>query len=242
MIARTLAVAVFALGCASLATAATKNIDETVPLSATGTVALDAHNGWIQIKTWDRPEVQVHVSIEWIGLSSSSARYRDTTVAVDGAPDRVSITWTRPPYEWTFWSLFEDGMTFGPDVHYDITVPKTARLQIRSHNASTDIHDFAGPLDVSMHNGRARVDFAAFAQGSRVEMHNGSVEFDLPKDSRFNFESRGHHASVDSDFRPITHANYYGRGDNNVQGSVNGGGPDLRIVSHNGVVRLHSKG
>ena len=95
---------------------------------------------------------------------------------------------------------------------------------------------------MSMHNGRARVDYASFTQNSRVEMHNGMVEFDLPSSSKFSFESRGHHASVDSDFRPITHANYYGRGENHVEGAVNGGGADIRIVSHNGVVRLHSKG
>ena len=235
--------AVLALGCASLAAAATKNIDRTVPLSSAGTIELDAHNGWIQVRTWDKPQVEIHVRIEWIGLSSSSYRYRETTVDIDNTSDRVSIRW-RPadPYGWTLWSLFEDGWSIGPEVHYEITAPKTARLQIHNHNASTDIRDFAGPLDLSTHNGRTHVDFASFTQGSRVAMHNGSVEFELPRSSRFNFDSRGHHAYVHSDFPPVTNATLHGRGESNVVGTVNGGGPDLRIVCHNGTVRLHSKG
>jgi len=242
MIRRTLGFAsVFVLAFASLSSAATKNIDQTVPLSARGTLTLDAHNGWIRIQTWDKPQVEIHVRIEWIGLSTSSARFRDTTVGIDSSPDRVAIAWKRDPWDWTFWSLFEDGLTFGPDVHYDITAPRTARLQNRNHNADTDISNFSGPLDLSTHNGRTRVDFASFTTNSRVEMHNGTIEFDLPKDSRFNFDSRGHHAYVTSDFPPVVRATYHGRGANNVAGTVNGGGPDLRIVSHNAIVRLRSK-
>ena len=36
-----------ALGYAAVAAAEIKNIDRTLPLSATGTVAVEAHNGWI---------------------------------------------------------------------------------------------------------------------------------------------------------------------------------------------------
>ncbi len=245
MLVKTLAVAVFALGCASLAGAATKTIDRTVPLSATGTLSLDAHNGWIRVRTWDRPEVQVRVSIEWLGLSSSSYRYRETTVDVNGSGDHVYVTWKpADTFGWSFWSLLQDGaMSIGPEVHYDITAPKTAHLEIHSHNASTDIRDFAGPLDLGMHNGLAHVEYASFTHATRVSMHNGSVDFTLPSNSRFNFDSRGHHATVRSDFPPTTRATLHGWGsDNNVGGAVNGGGPDLRVISHNGSVRIHSKG
>jgi hypothetical protein len=239
MFVKTLAVTVLALGCASLAAAETKNIDKTLPLSAKGTLELQVHNGTIQVRTWDKPQVDVHVHIDWLGLPASSSRF--PTVDISGSTDRVSVRWNRPDaYNGSFWSLL-DG-SWGPtEVRYEITVPKSARLEIHNHNASTDIRDFSGPLDLSTHNGRTRVDFSSFTQNSRVVMHNGSVEFDLPKDSRFNFDSTGHHAYVTSDFSPVVRATYHGRGDNNVAGAVNGGGADLRIVSHNATVRLHSK-
>ena len=260
MICRIGLLAGLVLGCASVAAAETKNIDRTLPLSAMGTVALDAHNGRIDIRTWDRPEVEVHARIDWPGLSSSSYRFRDTTVNVEGSADRVTIKWISPDqYGWSLWSLF-DGGWLGPDVHYSVTAPKNARLEIHNHNASTDIRDvnaavhlathngmvrvanLGGPLDLRMHNGWARVDFASFTTDSRIVTHNGVIEVALPAATAFDFDSRGHHVRVDSDFQPATHASYYDRyRGGNVGGTVNGGGPDLRFVSHNGSIRIRKK-
>src|ERR1041384_2640124 len=89
-------VMVLALASASIAAAETKNIDRTLPLSANGTVAVEAHNGWIDVRTWDRPQVEVHVRIDWPGVASSSYRFRETTVDVDGSADRVSIKGNSP--------------------------------------------------------------------------------------------------------------------------------------------------
>ena len=141
--------AVLSLGWASFAGAEVKNIDRTLPLNPNGTVALQAHNGSIEIRTWDRPEVEVHVRIEWPGLSASSYRYRETTVDVDGTADRVSIRWNSPERDgWTLWSLFDGPWTF-PDVRYTITTPKTARLDIRTHNARTDIKDVSASVRIA---------------------------------------------------------------------------------------------
>lgn len=250
---------VLVLGCASLAGAETKNIDRTLPLSATGTVALDAHNGWIQVRTWDRPEVEIHVRIDWPGVSTSSDRFRAASVDIDGSADRVLIRWNSPDrYGSTLWSLLFEGGWTGPDVHYSVTAPRNARVEIHDHNADTDVRDvnaavrigthngsvrvtnLAGPLDLSMHNGWARVEFASFAHDSRVVTHNGVVELMLPAATKFNFSSEGHHAYVSSDFPLATQASYYNQR-RGASGSINGGGPALQVVSPNGSVRLRSK-
>jgi len=246
------------LGCASLALAETKTIDRTLPLSPTGTVALEAHNGSIEVRTWDRPEVEVHVRIDWAGVSASSYRFRATTVDVDGSADRVSIRWNSPDrYGWGLWSLFEDGWV-GPDVRYTVTAPRNARLEIQNHNAETDIRDvnaavrigthngtvrvanLTGPLDLGMHNGWARVDFASFSRDSRIVTHNGSVELALPAASKFSFSARGHHVRVDSDFPLARQASYFDPRWGS-SGSINGGGPNLEVVTNNGSVHLRSK-
>jgi len=251
--------AVLALGFASFARAEVKNIDRTLSLNPNGTVALEAHNGSIEIRTWDRPEVEVHVRIEWLGLSASSYRYRETTVDVDGTNDRVSIRWNAPDrYGWTFWSLLDGPWTY-PDVRYTITTPKTARLDIRNHNARTDIRDVSasvridthngavqvanltGPFDLSMHNGWARVDYATFSDATHIGTHNGVVELALPAASKFNLDSHGHHMQVQSDFSVAMASSYGSWSSRGVRGSVNGGGPDLQVVSHNGGLRLRSK-
>jgi hypothetical protein len=228
-------------------------------LSATGTVTVEAHNGRIEVRTWDRPQVEVHVRIDWPGLSASSYRFREASVDIDGSADRVSIRWHSPDeYGWTLWTMLW-GPWSGPEVHYTITAPRTARLDIRNHNADTDIRDvnaavrlathngvvrlanLVGPLDLSMHNGWARVEFASFTQATRVATHNGWVELTLPAASKFDLDSRGHHMFVESDFQLATRASYVHRPWESVSGSVNGGGPHLSVVSHNGSLRLRSK-
>jgi hypothetical protein len=260
MVAHRIGLAVaLALAHASFAVAEVKTIDRTLPLSATGTVSVDAHNGSIQIHTWDRPQVEVHVRIDWPGISASSYQFRETNVDVSGSADRVSVTWVPADrYGWSLWSLF-DGSWTGPIVSYAITAPRTARLEIRTHNANTEIHDvnaavrigthngavrvanLAGPLELSMHNGWARVEFASFSQDSRVTTHNGTVEVALPAATRFNLDSRGHHMRVDSDFQLTTRASYDSRAWRDLSGSVNGGGPSLQVIAHNGSLRLQSK-
>ena len=73
------------LGGAPFVAAETKNIDRTVPLSAAGTVTLEAHNGSIVVRTWDRPEVEIHVRITSLGRHpwpvTASARARWTSTA-----------------------------------------------------------------------------------------------------------------------------------------------------------------
>jgi hypothetical protein len=250
---------VLALAHASLAAAEVKTVDRTLPLTATGTVSLDAHNGRIQIRTWDRPQVEVHVRIDWPGLSASSYRVRETTVDISGSADRVSITWNPPDrYGWSLWSLFEGPWT-GPDVSYAITAPRTARLEIRNHNAEMDIRDtnaavriwthngavrvtnLAGPIELAMHNGWARVEFASFSQDSRIATHNGTVELALPAASKFTLDSSGHHTSVNSDFALTKRASYDTRPWRHLTASVNGGGPSLQVTSHNANVRLQSR-
>ena len=49
------------------------------------------------------------------------------------------------------------------------------------------------------------------------------------------------HGAGSGEAVPVVRASYYGRRENNVNGTVNGGGPELRITSHNATVRLHSK-
>jgi hypothetical protein len=253
----------FALGLVlsstSLHAAEARNFDKTLPLSASGDVELIAHNGAIQIRTWDRAEVELHVRIEARG-TSSEARRRLNAAAVDieGSSDRISIRYTTSDFwGWSPWSMFWGDWDTSPDVHYTLTVPRTARLKIHTHNAKTDIRDVAAPLEVmthngsiwvanldgalnlNMHDGDAHVDFASFTHTSRVSAHNGSTDLTLPASTKFELHSIGHRSYVNSDFPVTTRASDFGR--HRVDGQVNGGGPELRLTAHNGSFRVHSK-
>ncbi len=238
-----------------------KNVDKTLPLNALGAVTLDTHNGSIQVRTWDRPEIDIHVQIEARGTSyDARQRFQETTVEIDGSRDVVSIRSKTPDF--SSWNLLSWLMSSGdgntsPDVRYTITAPRTARWTIRDHNAKTDIRDVNGALDLSthngsvwaanlggalaldMHNGDAHIDFASFTHESRIATHNAMVEVALPASSKFDLHSSGHNMHVDSDFPAIVRSSDFGR--HTVAGQVNGGGPELSLTSHNGGFRLRSK-
>jgi hypothetical protein len=260
MTVRTLGIALGLVLCGgSLYAADTKNIDRTLPLSASGVVELDAHNGSIEVRTWDRQEVEIHVRIEAGGTSDEARRrMQATTVDIEGSSNLVSIRWRQSDlWGWSLWSAFWGEWNTSPDVRYTITAPRTARLRIRDHNARLAIRDvtapldvathngsvwvanFDGPLDLSMHNGNAHVEFASFTHASRVDSHNGSAELLLPVASRFQIHSIGHRMNVDSDFPVTMRASDFGR--HHVDGQANGGGPELRLTSHNGSFRIRSK-
>jgi hypothetical protein len=242
MNARTTGIAlVLTLCAASLHAADITNIDRTLPLSSSGAVTLDAHNGLIEIRTWDRGEVEIHVRIESQGTSALARQlFNDTTADIQGSPNLVSITMKRVDnVSWWQWLMSSGDWNSAPDIRYTITAPRTARWRIRNHNAKTDMRDVSAGVELETHNGTAHIEFASFTQASTIAMHNGSAELVLPASSKFEVQATGHHIRVHSDFPATTRAADFGRHD--VDGQVNGGGPSLRLISHNGSFRLRSK-
>ena len=243
---------------APLFAAESRNIDKTLALSPAGAVTLDAHNGSIQVRTWDRSEIEIHVRIEAGGTSADARRrFNETTVEIDGSPDRVSIRSKFPDiYSWSWWSWVGNWGDWdsSPAIHYTITAARAERsghnakaeirdvnaaLELNTHKGSVWVAKLGGPLELNMHNGDAHIDFASFTHESSVNTHNATVELALPASSKFEFHSRGHNVHVDSDFPATARSSDFGRHD--VNGRVNGGGPELRLNSHNGDFRLRSK-
>ena len=242
------------LGCVTVYGGNTKNVDRTIPLSAGGSVILETHNGSIHVRTWARPEIEIHARIEMEGWSNGDQRRFDqTTVEIDSTSSSVRIKSKYP--EWNFsWGWNGGG---NPQIHYTITAPATARWTIRDHNARLEMRDvqaalhlethngparivsLGGPLEINAHNGDFQVDFSTF-KGATVDMHNGSVELALPASSKFDLRSNSHNGHLNTDFAVLTHT-MGRRHDRNIEGSVNGGGPSLRLSSHNGHFRLRAK-
>lgn len=235
---------------AAPAHAQSKTVDRTVPLAPAGAVTLEAHNGSIDVRTWQRPEVQVHVQIDAASAMPQDVwRFNETTVDVTSTRDSVAIKTVYPD---TIWSWFGSN----PIIRYTINAPLGARWTIRAHNARTDVRDLhaaltvdthngelhaanlAGPLEVSGHNATTFVDFASF-QGARITVHNGTSELTLPRASRFDLRVDSHNGRLDSDFPVMIRTASRRSGD--VDGTVNGGGAAMRFEAHNGALRLKAK-
>ena len=245
---------VLLLSCVAAYGADTKNVDKTVPLSTTGSVTLESHNGSIHVHTWDRAEIEIHARIESGGSREEDRRRFDqTTVEIDNTSSSVRIKSKYPEWNWSWFGSSGNS----PQIHYTITAPSTARWTVRNHNANVEMRDvnaalnldthngsarivnLGGPLEVNAHNGKFYVDFSSF-KGATLDMHNGTAELVMPSSSRFDVRSSSHNGNVDSDFSILTRT-MGRRNRGSLEGSVNGGGASLRLSFHNGHVRLRRK-
>ncbi|HSP16099.1 MAG TPA: DUF4097 family beta strand repeat-containing protein [Thermoanaerobaculia bacterium] len=232
---------------ASTAAASDKLIHKTAGLDANGRLSVKTHNGSVTIRTWDRPSVDIEARVADEAFVSE-ADIKATDVRVDGSGASVNIETDYSALSWS--SLPWNGER--PPVHYTITMPATARLEVTTHNASTrvnglrndvDIETHNGSIDVTnldgaatveTHNGSVRLSFNRFGRDSRISTHNGSMEVQIPNGSRFRVDADGHRLRFDSDFTAAMRRTDRDR----FVGDVNGGGPELRLTTHNGSVRL----
>jgi opacity protein-like surface antigen len=236
---------------ATAASAADRRVQQTVNLNPNGRFSLVTHNGSVTVSTWNQPRVQIDAVIE-PGPSGYDEDVAKVDIRISGSGSSVDVVtdFDRVGYHSTGWFLGTNRVL--PYVHYTISLPATASVEIEDHNATVRVARLTGDLRVSAHNGRieisehagatditahnadVRVEFARFAKEAEVETHNGAIELRLPSEARFNLDARGHHLGVDSDF-PVV-ARQLDR--NSYVGEINGGGTRLRISTHNGSVRL----
>ena len=120
---------------------ARSQIDTTLALSRGGTVDLSLVSGEIEVTSWNRDQVKISASAERGILN------------LDGSPSRVALT------------VRSDRGRMG-DVRYEVTIPSSARLLMRSVSgditsdggAEIEAHTVSGDLTVSHVGGRATLE------------------------------------------------------------------------------------
>ncbi len=239
------------LTVAAIAGASTeRRIHKTMALDPNGSVSIETHNGTIVVTTWNQPTVDINVRIE-PGDFGSSDDVNKTNVKVTGSGSSVRIESDYSAVPTHFgWIYISRNL---PLIHYTISMPANARLDIddhnanvrvtglrndlrvNSHNGSVDVNDLDGSASIETHNGSVKVAYRRFAKSSSFETHNGGIDLRLPPDARFHVNANGHHMDVDSDFPTVVTR---GPREGRYVGDVNGGGPELRVLTHNGSLRL----
>ncbi len=247
---RKLAILFILLAVGPFANAATeKRVHKVVPLDATGSLSINTHNGSVTVTAWNQPTVDITARIEQGGFTSAEdVDKTDVSITGSGSNVRVKSDYSAVPSHYFSFTMVHEL----PPIHYTISMPATARLDIDDHNARVrvtglrndlrinahngdiDITDLDGSATIETHNGSVRVAYSRFAKSSSFETHNGSIEVRIPAEARFHVNAHGHHLGVSSDFPIVTG----GIGGSRYVGDVNGGGPELRFTTHNGSMRL----
>ena len=203
-------------------------------------------NGGIRIRGWDRGDVQVRAKIQASASTDADARRVAAGVRVDTAGGRIHAEGPASTHD-EQWS-----------VSFDVSVPRTAMLTLKSTNGGITIDDFhgvakfhttngglvlnnvGGDLRGETTNGGVTVDVTGDhwdGTGLDVETRNGGIRLNLPKGFSAELEAGTTHGGISTDF-PVT---VQGRIRTHLETTLGSGGPKLRAMTTNGGVTVRQR-
>jgi len=226
-----------------------KEFKKTVPMDATGRFTLDTYKGSIHITAWDQPQVDIQARIvEDPGWHSMPVEEVDIRVDASSSSVRVKSDYRR------HWSWFEDGTM--PNVYYTIRVPRGASLTIEDYKSESDIAGVQGDVEFHTYKGTARLSglerglnlktykgdiratFAKFSSHTHIDTYKGTIDLSIPRSSAFEINAKfERRVDFDCDFPRSIRTS---RRESEFRSTVNGGGPELRLTSYRGSIRVRA--
>jgi hypothetical protein len=217
--------------------------EQTVP--ATGRLSVDAgQNGGTTVKGWLRSDVLVRARVEASGDTEAAAALMASQVSVGSSGGEVRATGPEPAHD-AWWS-----------VSYEIFVPQTTDLSLKTHNGGMTISDVRGQIHFDVNNGGVRLKRVAgdvsgttvnggiqveltgsMWEGRQLEVgtRNGGVTVVMPSYYSAHVQAETGSGSIESDFPVTLEGNLRPR---RLDFSVGSGGPLIHITTGNGGVKL----
>jgi DUF4097 and DUF4098 domain-containing protein YvlB len=228
----------------------------TVPFSGGSspqTLKVTLLNGGVEIRGYDGKEMILDSN------GSSVKRKRDESREEHRGLHRIDIV--------NGFSLSEDANVItihgsaGGSPHLYLQVPFKTNLEIRCTNCSeTQISDIAGDIDVNMTNGGIRLTnisgsvlahslnsniMAAFDRAPRkpisLSTMNGSLDLTVPGDTKSDLTLKTSNGKIYSDFDVRLAGGTLMQPGKGLNGTINGGGTEVRLNSFNGSIYLRRK-
>jgi len=225
-------------------------VDQSYPLAAGGSVALENVNGDVSIEVWERDEVRVYA----VKSASSPELLDELQVKVDAGRDRVFIDTRYPSMRGS-----DDGQRRFTRVEYTVTVPRTATLdEIELVNGNLTVVGVEGGIDAATVNGNimvrdcagsaslgtvnggieAHIDRLSFDNRLDLEAVNGRLDLYLASSLGADLMADTVNGSLKNDFGiEVRKGKYVG---SDFRGSVGGGGAKVSLETVNGPINVHS--
>jgi DUF4097 and DUF4098 domain-containing protein YvlB len=214
-------------------------------VAAMGVLNVDAgSNGGATVKGWSRNEVLVRARVEGWGNSDTDARVMTSQVYVDSSGGHVQA---RGP---------ESVNNAGWSVSFEIFVPQTTSLTLKTVNGGINISDIRGSLNFEATNGGINLRrlagevagstvnggvnielMGATWDGSRIQVttRNGGVNISVPENYSAHFQTETVNGALNSEFPLNQQGELRSR---NHDFSLGSGGPLIHVTTTNGGVRL----
>ena len=163
------------------AASAVKTYSDTVPLDADGRVRIDTYKGSVTVATWDRDEVRYAIRIEPDddpdAVAQTEVKIDRSDRSIRFASDYDGVEGEDGERETRFFGLIKVGSSGGrslPFVHYTLTVPRTATLQIDDYKSTIDVRDVAADVDLETYKGE--IALANLGGDLRLNTYKGTGE------------------------------------------------------------------
>jgi DUF4097 and DUF4098 domain-containing protein YvlB len=237
----------------------TETVDRTFDARAGALVSVDNTNGSVTITSWDQPRIRVHAEKIVDRADDSEARDIMKQLHVVLAPRDGGLTVrTESPRSngMGFWDVLF-GHWVQAQVRYEITVPRsmsldvsdvngavrvsgvTGVLKVGTTNGKIEMERCGGSIDASSTNGRVVADLVTVdaQRMSRFETTNGRVTVTVPATLRAEVDAATTNGHIDSYLPVLTHSSSRTA----LRGTVNGGGPKLKIRTTNGSIDIRTR-
>jgi DUF4097 and DUF4098 domain-containing protein YvlB len=224
-------------------------VDQSFPLEAGGTVALENVNGDVSIEVWDGAEVRMYA----VKRASSQELLDGLEITVNAGRNEVRIDTRYPSMRHS-----DHQRDSFMKVEYTLTVPRSARLDdidlvngnltvvgveggisVATVNGNIDIRDCAGDAEIGTVNGaiEARVDRLSYGNRLDMETVNGRVDLYLASSIEADLAAESVNGKLRNDFGIEVHKGKYVGSD--FRGSVGGGGAKVELETVNGSINVH---
>ncbi len=214
-------------------------------LPGPGRLVLDAgQNGGTSVKGWLRSDVLVRAKVEAHADNEGHASSLARQVQVESSGGQVRATGP------------DAGENSGWSVSYEIFVPQTTDLDLKTFNGGISISDVRGRIEFDANNGGinlrrvagdvsgttvnggVNVELAGNSWEGRqldVRTQNGGVTIGIPESYSAHVQTETVNGGLASDFPITMHGELRPR---NLDFNVGSGGPLIRVTTTNGGVKL----
>lgn len=254
-IALSLALALIAV--AASAATIDETFDQTYNVQPGALVALTNTNGRITVHAWDQPRVRIHAEKQ-VRASGDVAKQAMAELRIEVTPTAGGLrVVTHYPkrnsgglFDWMF------GNDFNATVTYDVTVPRSMNLDLDDTNGAIEVSDVHGAHHIGTTNGHitlARCGGSVNAETTnggidaelldvtpgksvRLETTNGRIALAAPRTLAAEIDAANTNGSINTEL-PVTSSNI---GHHTLRGTINGGGPELRLRTTNGSIDIRA--
>ena len=226
-------------------------VREYVVTGGASALAVDATpNGGIQVNGSGRGDILVRARVSATAESEQRAHEIANSVRVDATAYKVSADGPKT----------EDRE--GWSVSYRLEVPHNSSLSLQSTNGGISIDDVEGKIEFKTVNGGVKLarlagdvkgrtsnggvdvdlDGASWrGEGLDVETSNGGVKLKIPDQYSAHLETGTINGGLNIDIPITVQGQLGGRRVREISADIGGGGPTIRVRTHNGGVKVSNK-